>query len=151
MSVIVWDGRILAADRMCTTSGYPWETEKLTIRGDICFGITGYASMLEPLIAWHMGDGPWPKAQDTPEWSRLIVLRRDWALRWVENIEDGWMSTPQKTHAFGAGRDYALGAMFQGADAVEAVLAANALCDSCGFGVTYYDSETHTIHKHLQR
>lgn len=147
MSVIVWDGRILAADRMATTSGWPWEVEKLTIRGDICYGITGYPTMLEPLVAWHANEGPWPKAQDTSQWSRLLVLRRGGELRWLEDVENGWINSPQKFVAFGAGRDFALGALWNGADAIEAVMAANALCDSCGFGVTYYDSETHRLHR----
>lgn len=151
MSVIAWDGRFLVADRMCTTSGYTWLTDKLILKGDIAYAISGYAHIFEPLIAWHEGKGKWPAEQATPEWSRLIVVRHGGELRWTENVEGGWMRTPQPYMAFGAGRDFALGAMFQGANAEEAVLAASALCDSCGLGLTIYDSQKNTIVSRLFR
>ena len=49
------------------------------------------------------------------------------------------MTIEDRFHAWGSGRDFAMGAMQVGVDAVEAVRVANRHCVSCGNGIDHFD------------
>lgn len=107
MTVIAWDGKVLAADRMSHIGGTP----------------------LPPMRKIHRLVAPNGKqALMLIEQPRWVWYRSDNANRWdLLGACSGW--------AIGSGCDYALGAMEAGATAQEAVRIASRLDNQCGMGV----------------
>ena len=137
MSVVAWDGRLVAADKQGTTAGLRITLTKmrrlpsgevLAWTGNQDFGLT---------VAQWYEDGAdmmqWPACQnDKDDWARLIVIANKRAKVFERQpfpivIEDEFM-------AWGSGRDYAMGAMARGANAQEAVKIAMRFDQSCGMG-----------------
>ena len=137
MSVVVWDGTWLAADRQANTADLAVTCQKLmrAENGNI-LAFTGTLECGLMLAQWYNeGANPdkWPEFQKTEEWTRLIVVDNEGAsiyekLPIAQKIHD--------THAsWGSGRDYALGAMAMGADAKRAVEIASEYNIDCGKGI----------------
>lgn len=144
MSVVAWDGTTLAADRMANNQGLCYAANKVSRLDDgTLLAITGYQGSANAMIAWYVaGADPetFPKWQDDKDkWSRLIVVNTRGECFWYEQYP---YPTPllNPPMAWGAGQDFALGAMLAGTDARRAVEIANELCDSCGLGVESYDA-----------
>ena len=140
MSVVAWDGKTLAADKLglygCVTSA----TTKLFYSNN--GGAVAFVGTLEnglALVDWYMrgsNKDEWPDSQkDDNNWSVLIVAEPGVAVHFYERLP-----FPQKVEdrfcAWGSGKEFAIGAMAMGADAKTAVEVAIAHCDSCGIGVT---------------
>lgn len=148
MSVIAWDGKALAVDRLGMNSGMRSVTRKsMNLSGSlgpIVCAWTGTHEQGLVLAAWF-AEGEhkdkWPAFQRTDDWTRLVVLKADkrgnelfvFEREPVRQYED-----PSRFLAWGAGRDFAMGALSMGATAAEAVKVTEAHCVSVGFGVDEY-------------
>ncbi|BDU76277.1 hypothetical protein [Mesoterricola sediminis] len=143
MTVIAWDGKTLAVDRMGTNGDkkFPAKKCRKTQNGDII----AWSGTLEVGITladwWEAGRDPktWPEAQKGEDWTRLVILMGGQ----VYTMEQLPVLQPVESpfHAWGSGSEFAMGAMAMGADARKAVEIASQLCPSCGFGVDAYDVE----------
>ena len=142
MSIVVWDGKVLAADGQTSNGLLAEPATKIFELGD--GGVAAFTGTYDvglAMVAWARNDGAkWPAAQETDRWSRLTVASPDRTVRVFEQEECG---IPLETTygAWGSGRDFALGAIAMGADAVRAVQIASKFCVHCGFGGLAYDVE----------
>lgn len=140
MTVIAYDGRTLAADKQSTNAGMKRTVTKVFRVGDLAVGISGDAAQGMEMLQWvRDGRDPdhFPESQRTEKWCNTVV------------IDDGRVMCYEHTpypvinedpiQAFGAGRDYALAAMFCGLDARKAVVVACHFESSCGMGVDAID------------
>lgn len=148
MSVIAWDGKIIAADSQSTAAGARSMARKLERmdNGDIV-GFTGdLAKGVLLLHLWKTGllamtpdamhSSAWPAFQRTDDWCRLIVFREGELFFFEQEPIAIPVYAPYV--AFGSGRDFALGAMAVGADAVDAVAAACKHSVECGGAIVSF-------------
>ena len=138
MSVVAWDGKTLAADRQSTNHGHKAICRKLWVVGDSAIAVTGSIAEGLAMKAWfEAGADPaeYPGFQgDKERWCRLIVVTADALLEYEQPCTP--VPWPRdKPMAWGSGRDFALGAMTAGADAIVAVEITNSLSTETGFGV----------------
>jgi len=127
MTVIAWDGRTVAADSLnCYGSSRAVApVRKLRERNGIVFGLTGSGALFEPMIAWYLaGADPKnvPSCGDSYKSTVLLVFTKDNASFY--KIEMPYPDEISPPDAWGAGSDFAIGAMEVGADAKTAVEAA---------------------------
>lgn len=140
MTVIVWDGRMMAADRMATNGGVKYSVAKLfRIDADRIAGVCGHLGHGLEVAAWLRANGPaadYPKNQeaDGSDWCTVLVAHRDGTLC---RYESRAVPIPvlDPVHALGSGSDYALAAMSCGKSAAEAVEIASRWSLDCGLGV----------------
>jgi len=150
MTVIAWDGKTLAADKL-TTSGdvaltttkiFTFELDNKPVYAASC------GTLVEGLILidWYK-DGADPEKY--PEFqkgektgSTLVIVRDGVCYEWQT------YATPIKHQdpfiAFGCGREFAIGAMAAGATAIEAVEIASRHNPDCGRGVDAFDTVRET-------
>ena len=126
MTTIVWDGKTLAADKQATFDGLKRKVTKIRkIKGHLIFsaGIFGISKELEHW--WESGADPkeYPEVQKTDKWNFFYVITPDRKIFCYEQ-QPYPFQLEEKIIVCGCGRDYALGAMYMGADAVKAVEAA---------------------------
>lgn len=144
MTVVAWDGKTLAADRLgVMVGGVKSVTSKIfrLPNGTILAG-TGCCSGLIALRSWFAeGAIPehWPKSQDDDDTlASLMVVHPDGRCVTYESlplpilVEDPFM-------AWGSGGPLALGAMAMGADARQAVEVACRYSTTCGLGFDAFD------------
>lgn len=143
MTVIAYDGRTVAADKLAISSGLCRTTTKLfrirdevvTINGDAAFGML--------LVAWY-DDGANPT--DYPKCDHDDVPANLTVFGWrkpVKQYEYGGVPVVFEDSIFatGCGRDFALAAMEMGADAIRAVEIACKYEASCGMGIDHFNLE----------
>ncbi len=136
MSVIVWDGKTLAADRMAVNGNLKRTCKKIYRHGDLLIGGAGTYSSIQALTAWvveHKADiEKFPKIGDDADVVLWVVNRNGTMAKY----ESGpWpMFYEEETWADGSGRDFAYGALAMGADAVKAVEVASTYDAFCGRG-----------------
>lgn len=114
MTTIAYDGATIAADRF-------WGTcygDKLVRVGDLAIGFTGTAKMFNRVIDYLTAGGDPPALDDTNE-VLAVNLATGKATLYDGDMDPLDVDAPV---AVGTGRAYALGAMAQGADAMDAVL-----------------------------
>lgn len=139
MSIIAWDGRTIAADKQATNNGFRHVTTKLhrSRCGVFVFAYTGDQDSAEGVRHWFEEGADadkYPAYQnDEKRWARLIVLTEQSMCIYERTpyplaVEDSFM-------AWGAGRDYAIGALACGKSAREAVEVACRFDISCGMGI----------------
>lgn len=145
MSVIVWDGKTLAADRQATNCDRKITLSKIRRLSD------------GTLLAWTDGTGEgaamarWYEEGADPEklpdfqndddnWARLVVVQLSGKFITFEKHGEHFEVLDRFT-AFGAGADFAIGAMAMGADARKAVEVASQFSTVCGMGVEAFDLE----------
>lgn len=143
MTVVAWDGRTLAADRMANYNGHA-RSATMVFRLDPqnLVGICGKASVATEILAWLRG------ARDPEQFPR----DPDTMVFMVHNTgrmvcyEGGPFPVPvtEGYFAMGAGRDYALAALHLGYDARRAVEVACALDIYCGMGIDTLSFEDDT-------
>ena len=149
MSVIAWDGSIIAADKMACCGYNAVTTTKLHMMvSGLIIGWTGDATIGAELMSWYQHGAnveDWPKVQATDDWCRLIVWdpKHSRPLRFYESRPFSFI-VQDRFAAWGSGRDYAIGAMAQGANAIDAVKIASQHCISCGMGIDHYPAPAET-------
>jgi len=140
MTVIVWDGNKLATDRQASDGVVKWESPKAWYAivdkyMNILSGVGKLKHILDLRDWYQNGASPnlFPRVDAT---SQLIVVNKHGLFRFEGSptpIPHGFRSC-----AFGTGREFAYGALAMGADAVQAVEAANKFSAHCGLGVEVF-------------
>jgi hypothetical protein len=152
MSVIAFDGKIIAADKRAVIDQTPHTTTKLTcarvrssltdiLSASVVCGWTGdYESGLAVKRWLETENEPWPACQSGDAWTRFVVLTTDGRIGYFERLPEIQLRDIEADRfvAFGSGRDFALGAMRGGASAIEAVHIASEYDIYCGNGVDAY-------------
>lgn len=137
MTVIVWDGKTLAADKRSDSGGLRRTVTKIERVNGHLLGVAGNAARGREMMAWWAA-GADPKAlpafQQTDDFVDLVVISP--ARKVLKFERSGWpIHFEDERFAMGSGRDYALAAMHLGKDAREAVLVASHFDCGCGDGV----------------
>lgn len=137
MTVIAWDGRTLAADKMACSAGFGYTVTKLhRLRDGSLVALSGDCDHALALLAWlNAAQNPaaYPDAQKDSDTSAFVV-RPDgscWSYgktAYPQRVED-------RLYAMGHGRDFALAALHCGLSAREAVELTCRLDVFCGNGV----------------
>lgn len=143
MSTVAWDGKILAADKQATVAELARSCSKIRKlpNGDI-LAVTGTLGPCLIMMQWYE-DGAdistYPPCQkEKDDWGRLIVAKPTGEILEYEQYPVVMMPDPGK-HAWGSGRDYALGAMAMGANAIQAVEIASRFDVNTGCGLEFYE------------
>jgi ATP-dependent protease HslVU (ClpYQ) peptidase subunit len=140
MTVIVWDGTTLAADRQCTvSSNFKTTLTKIFRLTEGLIGFAGNCEQVPVLLQWFL-DGCIPDLY--PEYQ----ADKDTATECIVVLPDGKILLYDANHlpiyieapcfAIGSGAQFAMGAMRQGATAEEAVKIAIHYDVFCGNGIT---------------
>lgn len=140
MTVIAWDGSVLAADKQATNAGLKMTATKLRkINGCIC-AATGDWDRAQSLYEWFARGA---KPEDFPDFQKtddgfvgMVVVHPDNTVVKYERAPYPY-TIEDKLFAVGSGRDFALGAMATGANAIQAVHIASRFDSGCGMGVDY--------------
>ena len=137
MTVIAWDGKTLAADKLaCRGSIIEITTKLYEGRGGYALSFAGEAPKGMAMVKWF-NDGAkpeeWPKFQKDDDFVTLVCASREEVVVYFDQPEP--LSFDNKFNAWGAGSPYAIGAMAAGKSAREAVEIANNHCCDCGMGV----------------
>lgn len=138
MSVVVWDGKRIAADQQAALVDMRVRMEKVYRAKDgAVLAFTGNAALGLLLCAWYDAGArieDWPSFQSTDDWCRLIVAKTGACAHY----EAQPIPIPVLDHfaAWGSGRDFAIGALAAGADALAAVEIASRFNVHCGMGAT---------------
>lgn len=139
MTVIAWDGKTLAADRQGTNCGMRFPATKLfhLADGTVVAG-TGVLAAVHRMKQWYENGADvsnYPDCQKTnDDWCRLVVVKPGGSVTYYEGQPVG-IPSESVPAAWGSGRDFAMGAMLAGANAVRAVEITNMVSVDCGFGV----------------
>ena len=140
MTVIAWDGRTLAADRLGVngdtlhTVKKLWPLEKggaIAVSGSLPQGLE-----LKRWVEEGMEKEKFPSKKKDEEWALLIVVLPGKAAVCFENLPEP-IEVLDSFGAWGCGREAALGALEMGADAIKAVKVASKWVDGCGRGCDY--------------
>lgn len=142
MTVIAFDGRILAADCRAESAGRIITVRKIFTLPDGS-AMAGWGNLMRILqiMAWY-ADGALPHLFPLPsnpdQWGSVVIVDR---FRRVYVYEDA--ATPfevlDPVFAEGSGGSAAKAAMLCGKDAIEAVRVACKIDMGCGNGIDYYD------------
>ena len=136
MSVVVWDGTTLAADRQCTSAGSRRTATKIWKHEHNLIGGVGVLTSLHAMVNWVSGGmdpKQFPAIKDDDQLTMFVIPKVGLPVRFENSqfpipIEDKWF-------AAGTGCDYAYGAMEMGADSKRAVQVACVYDIYCGQGV----------------
>jgi hypothetical protein len=136
MSVVIWDGTTLAADKRATNAGTTYRTTKIFRQGDTLVGITGHFGHGHAVLAWlARGRDPttYPEAEPADR-CYCLVVHRDGRLERFEGSPYP-LVVEERVHALGSARDFALMAVHLGYDARRAVELTCELSVDCGDGM----------------
>ena len=138
MSIVVWDGKTLAADKRASCGSLIRTTTKIfSLRGCLV-GYDGDADAGEELIAWFKAGEDrekFPETQRDKEafTGMLVILPNKKVLKYERTPHP--IKFSDKKFAIGSGRDFALAAMFLGKTAADAVRISCIFDSGCGNGV----------------
>lgn len=143
MTIIAWDGRFIAADKMGVSGDMPLEVDKL-IRldsGEIV-GIVGTQHRGLELLEWYKSNRG-KKVEEIVnaainEDCSLVVVNDNKVFHYFNDGKHPF-EIKEKIAAFGCGRELAMGAMAAGADALKAVEIACRYNICCGCGITFFE------------
>jgi hypothetical protein len=137
MTVIAWDGKTLAADKMSCSAGYGYTVTKVyRLRDGSIAAFCGDGDGATALLAWleaARNPSEYPQAQKDNDTSALVISGDGsvWSY--------GKTPYPQRIecsmYAMGHGRDFAIAAMHCGKTAREAVELTCRLDVFCGNGI----------------
>lgn len=136
MTIIAWDGRVLAADKMSSSGGFIRKVTKIYVVPEGIVGFCGSGVAARAMLEWFRNGRKadlWPKIQGSDKDAYSLFV--DWSGRhWT--YEDWPHPIPQENSwdAIGSGRDYAAAMLHTGQGAVRAVQVASDLCIDCGMG-----------------
>lgn len=134
MSVIVWDGAVVAADMSLNDGRVLVPIEKLWRVGGVVLGGVGSIHDIGAMKEWVL-EGRKPESYPVVgEHSCFVYVTPERGLIRYTNKPIGIAHGFNKC-AFGTGRDFAYGALYIGATSVEAVKAACKYGMDCGSGI----------------
>ena len=144
MTVIAWDGKTLAADRMGTYGAMRRTRCKIRVLSpDVAVSSTGDVDEGLILKDWFEAGAKqeaYPKFQTREHFTSLVVC--DHGRVYEYSSECVRIPVEDPYAAWGDGSDFAMGAMAMGADARKAVEMTIQHCVSCGNGVDAFDVQT---------
>src|SRR6185503_3289117 len=125
MSVIVWDGKTLAADCQVSYGSTRCKVSKIRrLEDGTILAVTGSECSGALMMHWYEQGADlsnYPACQsDKDDWSRLVVVQPNGQVICYEKYPVV-MPVNQFPMSWGSGQDFALGAMAMGADARKAV------------------------------
>ena len=142
MTIIVWDGKTLAADRQMTSGYVKAGALKITkcVNTGRLIGASGNWNASVAMINWVLAGEDItkfpPSQNDKDDWARVLIIEPDKSIWEYERYPVRTRTFPLSTfHAIGSGREVAYGALEMGADAVTAVQIASKYVEGCGCGV----------------
>lgn len=139
MTVIAWDGRTLAADKMSCSVGYGYTVTKVhRLRDGSIVAFSGDGDNAMALLAWleaARNPATYPDAQKDGDNNASAFLVRPDGTAWSYGKTPFPQRVECRFYAMGHGRDFALAAMHLGHDARTAVEVACALDAFCGNGI----------------
>jgi len=142
MTVVAWDGAVLAADRMMPMGSVVYSVCKIrVVSSGIVLAATGDAVTCNLLMEWYEAGADrdqYPRPAKPDMEADLIVAKPDGTL-WHSCGGPTFDEIKQNFAAFGMGAGVAVGAMAAGANAVRAVQIASEHASGCGGG---YDAQT---------
>lgn len=156
MTTVAYRDGILAVDRIITI-GDMFQYSDAKIRAfpklKCAIAVSGYASLGHSFMNWYEESKggtlelelPCDPFIDRPSFAALVITKHAASRTKKPFSVEVWHSrTPVPLdnvsyHAEGVGRELAMGAMWAGASAIDAVKAGNALCTCSGGGVIYVD------------
>lgn len=138
MTVIVWDGKTLAADKRCCYGGMICTVTKIFRVGDLLVGGSGDFPHVLAMVDWvrrgrNVSDFP-AEQRHKDDWQAILVVEPGGKALMYERTPHP-VSYEQPFMVIGSGREYARAALHMGATAAEAVAVASALDCNCGNGV----------------
>jgi len=137
MTVIVWDGHVLAADRQGTFGDTIRTVKKLwPLSHGGAVAVTGNLVDGKELKQWvedGMKKEKFPVKKKKEDWACLIVALPGKPVSYFENNAES-IEVIDPFIAWGVGREAALGALEMGADARKAVEIASKWVEGCGRG-----------------
>lgn len=144
MTTVAWDGKTLAADKKTVWGGIipaggvtkitPLDTKNY---GRVLFGASGAVPDIQKLVRWLTEGGELPKFGKGCDAIFVNKKKQCW---WIDEQGEPVLVRLKKW-ATGSGMDFALGAMFAGATAKEAVQIAAKLDINTGKGVDTIEFE----------
>ena len=140
MTVITWDGKVLAADRQCLrgdtimTARKLWPLENGGVMA-VC-GKLAHGMALKKWVENGMHKKEFPKIKEGEEWASLIIAMPGEPVVYFENTPDP-IEICDPFAAWGVGREAALGAMAMECGAIGAVEIASRFVSGCGNGCDF--------------
>jgi hypothetical protein len=137
MTIVAWDGKTLAADKLGDSSGFRRTTTKIRRFDGGLFGSAGMGSYAAHMFEWiKSGARPEtiPAFQLTDEYQNVLVVRNDGTV-WIYAQSPYPFEMEDAFHAIGSGRDFAIATMYLGFGAVHAVHVASQFETGCGNGI----------------
>lgn len=143
MTIIAWDGKALAGDRMSTVGGTPIHSATPKVyrlrapNGRLALvGFGGSNAFCASYLHWMRGgEEPQPKPGEDMKWQIIAIVEPRWVWYRSDTANRWDLFGAMSYWAIGSGCDYALGAMEHGATAREAVKISSLLDNQCGMGV----------------
>lgn len=140
MTVIAWDGKTLAADKLCCNGSTRNTTTKIFRHGDDLLAVTGDLSGGMEMLYWYR-DGAesskFPPANRDPQKSgycSLIVIKSDKTV-WKYEVSPYPFLLEGSFNAFGCADEAALVAMACGKSAAQAIELVSRFNTGCGNGI----------------
>lgn len=140
MTIIVWDGKTLAADKQTNDGNQKIKCTKIFKYNNHLIGGAGNAALLECIFDWFK-DGadkdnfPENITVDSDDDCHLLVITPEGKIMTYENSAIPQDYTENKVFALGCGSPYAYAAMSMGADAYRAVEVTCEHDSTCGMGI----------------
>lgn len=139
MTIIVWDGKTLAADKQATNSGLKLTVTKIRKIREHLVGFSGDLDYAFAMANWFENGAKvedFPKHQeDSEKWVGMIVITPDKKVLKYERSPYPMDFTENNALCIGSGRDFAFGALAMGANAHKAVMIACLYENGCGMGI----------------
>lgn len=136
MTIVAWDGKVLAADKQAQQAGVVSTVTKIYRVPGGLVGFCGTTDVIGDMLAWFKGGrvaAEFPASAKSANTSALFIADDGSVLTYSEGINP--MPEEEKLYAIGSGRDFALAAMHLGFGAKKAVEVAIALTNTCGRGI----------------
>lgn len=138
MTVIAWDGKILAADKRLSTLLPRTVTKIRRTKNGSLIGCAGDLGPCMEIMAWYeFGAHPDmfpPGLRDNSKANVILEITQNGKIK-LYNKSPYPIIIEDKCMAIGSGRDFAITAMYLGKNAREAVEITNELIAECGNGV----------------
>lgn len=139
MTVIAWDGKMLAADKQMNSDGHKQTVTKISRDGPNLIGTCGHAAHARAMVDWFVQGAiaeKWPMPHKPDDYADMLVIMASGQIREYEGCARGHYDIIEDPFtAMGCGKKYALAAMLLGHDAVKAVDVACELDAGCGMGI----------------